>query len=72
MQRKKLVNKGADLIVANQLNEHAAGFKKDTNVVTILTSDNVEKLDVMSKEILGYEIMNRLLHILIKKRGAVC
>lgn len=69
---KKLVNKGADLIVANQLNEHAAGFKKDTNVVTILTSDNVEKLDVMSKEVLGYEIMNRLLHILIKKRGAVC
>lgn len=24
---KKLVNKGADLIVANQLNEDAAGFK---------------------------------------------
>ncbi|MDO4926450.1 MAG: bifunctional phosphopantothenoylcysteine decarboxylase/phosphopantothenate--cysteine ligase CoaBC [Turicibacter sp.] len=69
---KKLVNKGADLIVANQLNEQSAGFKKDTNVVTILTNDNVEKLDVMSKEALGYKIMDRLLHILIKKRGAVC
>lgn len=69
---KKLVNKGADLIVANQLNEQSAGFKKDTNIVTFLTPDHVETLDVMSKEALGYEIMNRLLHILIKKRGAVC
>ena len=66
------MNKGADLIVANQLNEQSAGFKKDTNIVTFLTPDQVETLDVMSKEALGYEIMNRLLHILIKKRGAVC
>ena len=69
---KKLVNKGADLIVANQLNEDAAGFKKDTNVVTMLTGEGVTKLDVMSKEALGYEIMNRLLQILVKKRGIVC
>ena len=69
---KKLVNKGADLIVANQLNEDAAGFKKDTNVVTILTGEGITKLDVMSKEALGYEIMNRLLQILVKKRGIVC
>lgn len=69
---KKLVNKGADLIVANQLNEDAAGFKKDTNVVTMLTGEGITKLDVMSKEALGYEIMNRLLQILVKKRGIVC
>ncbi len=69
---KKLVNKGADLIVANQLNEDCAGFKKDTNVVTLLTMDQARKLDVMSKEELGYEIMNQLLHILVKKRGTVC
>ena len=69
---KKLVNKGADLIVANQLNEDAAGFKKDTNVVTMLTGEGVTKLDVMSKEALGYEIMNRLVQILVKKRGIVC
>ena len=69
---KKLVNKGADVIIANQLNDEEAGFKKDTNAVTILTVDGAMKLNTMSKEELGYEIMNRLLEILVKKRGTVC
>lgn len=69
---KKLANKGADMIIANQLNDEDAGFKKDTNVVTILTSDSTMRLNTMSKEELGYEIMIRLLEILVKKRGTLC
>ena len=40
--------------------------------MTMLTGEGVTKLDVMSKEALGYEIMNRLVQILVKKRGIVC
>ncbi|MDE5978091.1 MAG: bifunctional phosphopantothenoylcysteine decarboxylase/phosphopantothenate--cysteine ligase CoaBC [Turicibacter sp.] len=69
---KKLVNKGADLIVANQLNEESAGFKIDTNVVTMLSHEGVEKLEVMSKDLLGYVIMERLLEMLVRKRVIEC
>jgi phosphopantothenoylcysteine decarboxylase/phosphopantothenate--cysteine ligase len=34
--RKKLQNKNADAIVLNSLNEEGAGFKTDTNKVTII------------------------------------
>ncbi|MCU7210133.1 bifunctional phosphopantothenoylcysteine decarboxylase/phosphopantothenate--cysteine ligase CoaBC [Turicibacter sp. 1E2] len=69
---KKLLGKNADLIVANQLNEEFAGFKGDTNVVTLIQRDGIVKLNKMSKEALGYEIMEQLLKILIKKRGTIC
>ncbi len=69
---KKLLGKNADLIVANQLNEEFAGFKGDTNVVTLIHPNGSMKLDKMSKEDLGYEIMEQLLKILVRKRGAVC
>ena len=70
--RAKLKKKNLDMIVANNLKVAGAGFGTDTNVVTMLTGEGVTKLDVMSKEALGYEIMNRLLQILVKKRGIVC
>ena len=57
---KKLLGKNADLIVANQLNEEFAGFKGDTNVVTLIHPNGSMKLDKMSKEDLGYEIMEQL------------
>jgi len=66
--KKKLRNKRVDLLVANQLNDSGAGFRLDTNRVTLLDSQEVIQLDVMSKERLGYEIMNRLIDIL-KSRG---
>ena len=53
---KKLVKKGADMIIANQLNDEEAGFKKDTNAVTILTVDGAMKLNTMSKEELGMRL----------------
>lgn len=47
--QQKLLNKKADMIVANSLTEPNAGFSVDTNRVTLLTVNNVEELVVMSK-----------------------
>ena len=70
--RRKLINKKADMIVANQLTDEKAGFGVDTNVVTFITEAGCERLDVMTKEALGYEILNRLVEMLVKKRGMLC
>ena len=65
--RKKFEAKNVDLLVANQLNEDKAGFNVDTNKVTLLSQYETVKLDVMKKETLGYEIMNRLTDILYSR-----
>lgn len=70
--RRKLINKKADMIVANQLTDEQAGFSVDTNVVTFVTESGCEQLDVMTKEALGYEILNVLVEMLVRKRGTLC
>ena len=67
--RKKLESKNADMIVANSLREKGAGFGVDTNRVTILTTDQEETLDLMSKEDLAYELLDRAAAILKAKKG---
>jgi len=56
----KLERKQLDLIVANHLFEAGAGFKGDTNKVTIIGKGKIEPLEVMDKEQLAYEILERL------------
>ena len=60
--RAKLVEKGADIIVANDVTQHGAGFDTDTNVVTLFLRDGREiPLPKRSK----LEVANRILdHIL--------
>lgn len=70
--RRKLITKKADMIVANRLTDEQAGFGVDTNVVTFVTEAGCEQLDVMTKEALGYEILNRLVEMLVRKRGTLC
>lgn len=60
------------MIVANQLTDEQAGFSVDTNVVTFVTEAGCEQLDVMTKEALGYEILNVLVEMLVRKRGTLC
>ena len=55
--KAKLVKKNVDMIVANNLKVEGAGFGVDTNVVTIITKDNVKELPVMSKA----EVADRIL-----------
>ena len=46
----KLQRKNMDMIVANNLKTHGAGFGVDTNVVTILTREGAEPLPLQSKD----------------------
>ncbi|MDT8859081.1 bifunctional phosphopantothenoylcysteine decarboxylase/phosphopantothenate--cysteine ligase CoaBC [Alkalihalobacillus sp. MEB130] len=41
--RKKLHSKNLDLIVANNITQAGAGFKGDTNIITIITKDDTKK-----------------------------
>lgn len=47
--RGKLERKKLDMICANSLKTEGAGFKSDTNVVTIITEDEMIELGMMSK-----------------------
>lgn len=48
--KAKLEKKHVDMIAANNLNVAGAGFKTDTNVITLITKDLVRELPLQSKE----------------------
>lgn len=57
--KKKLKNKKADLIVANDVSLNGAGFGSDTNTVTIIDSNGeVTKLPSMLKTDAGHKILD--------------
>jgi phosphopantothenoylcysteine decarboxylase/phosphopantothenate--cysteine ligase len=60
---KKLKNKKADMIVANSLSEKGAGFKSDTNIVTLITKDEVDELPLMTKDEVAEKIVNKIMEI---------
>lgn len=48
--KEKLLKKNLDMIVANNLRQKGAGFGVDTNIVTIITQDEIQELEILSKE----------------------
>ena len=57
---QKLLDKGADMIVANDLTAQEAGFQSDNNTVTIVYRDGrKEALDNMPKLTLAHAILDR-------------
>lgn len=57
---KKLKNKNLDFIVANDLSRDGAGFKCDTNIVTIIDkSGNKDSLEIMEKEEIAHIILDK-------------
>lgn len=58
--RKKLQKKNVDMIVANNLKVEGAGFGVDTNVVTLITDDEVVELPQMTKEQVAGEILDHI------------
>ncbi|SHH44000.1 phosphopantothenoylcysteine decarboxylase / phosphopantothenate--cysteine ligase [Anaerosphaera aminiphila DSM 21120] len=59
--KSKLKSKNLDLIVVNNIKQKGAGFKSDTNIVSIIDKDeNVESLGTMSKKDLANEILNKI------------
>ena len=57
----KLKKKNLDVIVANNLKVAGAGFGTDTNIVTLITKDEVKELPILSKE----EVADRILSFLL-------
>jgi len=62
--KAKLERKNLDLIVANNVKVEGAGFGTDTNVVTLISKDDVIELPKMSKE----EVANQLLTYILQHR----
>jgi len=63
--RRKLKEKGFDLIAANSASEEGAGFDVDTNRVTILdTKGGVEGLPLLPKDEVAEKLLDRLTHLL--------
>ncbi|WP_026893915.1 bifunctional phosphopantothenoylcysteine decarboxylase/phosphopantothenate--cysteine ligase CoaBC [Clostridiisalibacter paucivorans] len=66
---RKIKKKNFDFIVANNVAEQDAGFRGDTNVVTILDGkDNIEEHPKMSKDQLSGVIVDKIT-TLIQRRG---
>lgn len=59
--RKKLINKSADMIAANNLKQDGAGFGTDTNIITLITRDKEIQLEKMSKDKAAEKIFDFIL-----------
>ncbi len=59
--KAKLERKNIDMIVANNVKVEGAGFGTDTNVVTIITHEDVVELPLMGKDEVAEEIFKRTL-----------
>ena len=58
--RDKLKKKNLDMICANNLKVEGAGFKTDTNILTLITKNEEVSLDMMSKEEAAGVILDRI------------
>ena len=63
--KSKLQQKGADLIVANDVSRADAGFDVDTNAVTLVTSSGHEELPLQAKSAVAATILDRIEQFLI-------
>lgn len=60
--KKKIKNKNLDLIVLNSLNDKGAGFKNDTNKVTIIDKyNNLKEFKLKTKQQVARDIFNTIL-----------
>jgi len=67
---EKLKEKNLDLIVANDLKEEGAGFRTDTNIITIIDrAGKSESFGKMTKIEAAGEILNRVKKIINRKSG---
>ena len=59
--RRKLEKKHLDLIAANNLKEPGAGFGVATNLLTLISPDDMVELPLMSKEEAAHVLLDRIL-----------
>lgn len=58
--KKKLAKKNLDMVVANNLKVEGAGFGVDTNVVTLITKEDVKELPCMTKAEVAIAILDTI------------
>ena len=68
---KKLEKKNLDMIAANSLKTEGAGFKGDTNMVTLITKDSQIQLPLLSKEETVARIIDRIMECMEIRRGEI-
>ena len=61
--RAKLEKKNLDMICANNLKVEGAGFKTDTNILTLITKNEEVSLDMMSKEDAAGVILDKVISL---------
>ena len=65
--KKKLAEKNFDFIVANDITKLGAGFKEDTNIVSIIDKDGkIDDLPIMKKALLSKVIADKALNLIDK------
>ena len=62
--KSKLERKNLDFIVLNSLNDKGAGFRHDTNKITIIDKENVIEFPLKNKKEVATDIINHLAEIL--------
>ncbi len=62
--RAKLVSKGCDLVVANDVTEAGAGFAVDTNHVFLVDADDVIEVPPATKHVVAHRILDRVRQLL--------
>ncbi len=61
--RNKLARKNVDMICANNLKVAGAGFGVDTNIITVITKNDMVELPLLSKEAAANAILNQALQV---------
>ncbi len=62
--RKKLKKKNLDFIVLNSLNDKGAGFKSDTNKISIIYPEKKIEFDLKSKQEVAVDIIKEIVDLL--------
>jgi phosphopantothenoylcysteine decarboxylase/phosphopantothenate--cysteine ligase len=59
--RLKFDQKNLDMIVLNSLQDKGAGFKKDTNKISIITKTDLKRFDTKAKDLVAFDIFQFIL-----------
>lgn len=68
--RDKLIRKGLDLVVANDVTRPGAGFETETNAATLVDAEGEQETGMLTKDELADRILDRAATLCRRKRGS--